>query len=87
MRKLGALPFAAILFVASAASAQQPVPATPSAEPNEAAAKPTPIEKPICRSEETTGSRFSKKVCRTKAEWNAMAADGAAALEANRRPR
>ena len=34
--------------------------------------------KKICRSEETTGSRFSKQTCHTKEEWNQIA-------EANRR--
>ena len=34
--------------------------------------------KKICRSEETTGSRFSKQTCHTKAEWDEIA-------EANRR--
>lgn len=44
-------------------------------------------EKKICRSEEVTGSIFTKRVCHTKAEWVALEAErerGAAALR-NRR--
>lgn len=44
-------------------------------------------EKKICRSEEVTGSMFTKRVCHTKAEWAALEAErerGAAALR-NRR--
>lgn len=83
MRKFMMLPMATILM-ASGAAAHQTAPATPPSVV--AAAKPVTAEKPICRSEETTGSRFSKRVCHTKADWNAMAADGVAALEASRRP-
>jgi hypothetical protein len=87
MHKLGALPIAAIIFVASAASAQQPPYTAPSAASGSVStAKPVPTEKLICRTEETTGSRFSKKVCHTKSDWNAISADGAAYLEAGRRP-
>lgn len=84
MRKFKTLPVASIIFMASAATAQQSVPATPATVGS--AAKPMAAEKPICRSETSTGSRFSKKICHTKAEWSAMSADGAAALEASRRP-
>lgn len=87
MRKFGTLPMAALIFMASVSTAQQPVPVAPSATSGAAsAAKHAPVEKLICRTEETTGSRFSKKVCHTKSEWDAMSADGAAALEASRRP-
>lgn len=84
MRQFRTLPMTVILFMASAAAAHQSAPATPAAAG--AAEKPTTAEKLICRAETATGSRFSKKVCRTKAEWNALSADGAATLEASRRP-
>lgn len=32
-----------------------------------------PAEKQICRRETPTGSYMSKKVCRTKAQWDAIA--------------
>lgn len=41
--------------------------------------EPTPPpakEKKICRAEQETGSRVGKRVCRTKAEWDAIADQG-----------
>lgn len=84
MRNFKTLSAAAIFCVASAASAQQSEPNAPTSVGT--AAKPVTAEKPICRSETPTGSRFAKKVCHTRAEWNAMSADGATALAASRRP-
>jgi hypothetical protein len=39
------------------------------------AATPTPVkpEKPICKTEKQTGSRFGKRVCHSAAEWKALA--------------
>jgi hypothetical protein len=85
MRKFKALPVAGVLFLASAAAAHQSPPAPPAAAAADGQRPQT--EKPICRSETPTGSRFPKRVCHTKAEWSAMTVDGAAALEASRRPR
>lgn len=84
MCKFSTLAMVSMVFLTATASAQQPVSVAPSV--HSPTAKPTVSDKLICRSEETTGSRFSKKVCHTKAEWNAMSAEGAAALEASRRP-
>jgi len=38
---------------------------------------PAPVkEKKICRVQETTGSRLSsRRICKTQAEWDAVAAD------------
>lgn len=40
-----------------------------------APATPTPVkpEKPICKTEKQTGSRFGKRVCHSAAEWKALA--------------
>ncbi len=44
--------------------------------------------KKVCREEGETGSRFTKRVCRTAAEWAQTDADnGAAATDAMRRNR
>lgn len=55
MGKFMMLPVATILM-ASGAAAHQTAPTTPPSVV--AAAKPVTAEKPICRCEETTGSRF-----------------------------
>lgn len=33
-------------------------------------------EKKVCKTEEVIGTRFTKKVCRTQAEWQALQQDG-----------
>ncbi|MET4897188.1 hypothetical protein RN629_08455 [Sphingomonadaceae bacterium jetA1] len=43
---------------------------------SEAVAPPPPVEKKICKAENTTGTRLgSKRVCRTQAEWDQIAAN------------
>lgn len=53
--------------------------------------KPRPALDPaqrVCRSIESTGSRFTKSVCHTRAEWVQIdRADGDSASEEMRRPR
>jgi len=45
-------------------------------------------DKPICRTEAETGSRFTRRVCRSSAEWPRIdAANGSAATDAMRRNR
>ena len=72
----------AMSLLAASAEAQQTVPASPPPS-----AVPPQAEKPICRTETQTGSRFSKRICRTKAEWSAIATQAAQDFEMNRRPR
>lgn len=81
MRTRTILTFIAILATAAPAAAGQSTP-SPSI-----AAAPAKADKPICRSEEETGSRFSKRVCHTKSQWNAIAAEAQTGFEASRRPR
>jgi hypothetical protein len=57
---------AVLAFLASAAVQGEP----PAAAAPAAPAAPVK-EKKICRSEEVTGSIMPKRVCRTKAEWDA----------------
>jgi hypothetical protein len=42
---------------------------------------PVEKEKKVCRSEESTGSLFVKRICHTKAEWAALDAEGARAAQ------
>ncbi|MGY2734161.1 hypothetical protein [Sphingomonas sp. UYP23] len=46
-------------------------------------AAPAPVEKEkkVCRSEESTGSLFVKRVCHTKTEWTALDAERQRAAE------
>lgn len=56
-----------VLIVASAGGAQ--------AQDNAAAAAPAAAaEKKVCRSETPTGSMMARRICRTRAEWAALAA-------------
>jgi hypothetical protein len=64
---------AAILVMTVAANAQQAAPNPPATSADAA----SQTEKPLCKSVPVTGSRFSKKVCHTKAEWDAIAAQNA----------
>ncbi|WP_312161828.1 hypothetical protein [Phenylobacterium sp.] len=66
---LVSIAIAALLAASSAPAAQAvPAPAATPAEPPKPAAKQ---EKPICRYETETGSRFSKKVCLTQSQMKA----------------
>lgn len=63
--------------IAVPALAQTPAPA-----PQVAQAKPNPLDKVVCRVEETLGSRLSKhKVCATVREWQEQQADNREAVE------
>lgn len=42
------------------------------------------LDKKICRNESVTGSIMSRRVCHTKAEWEALEAKGKADLERTR---
>jgi hypothetical protein len=49
----------------------------------QAAPAPAPVvEKPVCRRETPTGSIMSRRVCHTKAVWNAIDVANAAATDA-----
>jgi hypothetical protein len=51
----------AVIMMTLAARAVAAEPATP----------PTPIKDPVvCRSDQTTGTRFAKRVCMKKSEWD-----------------
>ena len=54
-------------------------PATGTADPT--AQIDAPKEKKICRKDVATGSVMVKKTCRTKAEWDALAAQGRDQME------
>ncbi|TPG52832.1 hypothetical protein EAH76_13280 [Sphingomonas glacialis] len=45
------------------------------------AAAPGEKEKKVCRSEESTGSLFVKRVCHTKIEWAALDLEGRRSAE------
>lgn len=62
------------IFGALAGPAQaEPVAPAPSDEIAQPKAKPEePAEKKICRSITITGTRIPQKMCKTKADWDAM---------------
>ena len=75
------LAFASMTGATPAALANAPAPTStspsaPAAAPSGAPA-PAP-ERKVCRSEQRTGSNMVRRVCRTKAEWDAMAEQSAA---------
>lgn len=70
---------AALLFgLAMSAAEPTPVPASPAAPtaPTSTAApgKSDP-DRMICKKESKAGSRFTAKICRTRAEWEQLAKD------------
>lgn len=67
------------LFLAGPAYAQQPA---PTATPAAAAASTDPLDKMVCRSQETIGSRLkSHKVCATVREWQEQEQDSRETVE------
>jgi hypothetical protein len=48
---------------------------------------PSASEKKICQSETATGSMFSKRVCHTRAEWDAIAQQRSASVDRARSSR
>ncbi len=73
----------AVLLVTLFAATQSATPAvtnTVSAAP--AAFKPV-AAKPICRTQTSTGSQFSKRVCHSAAEWHMIDGDNARNVEAS----
>jgi hypothetical protein len=67
--------FALAAFGAAAAQA-------PAAAPPPPQAKPAAEEKKICKREDMTGSRVAgKRVCRTKAQWDAITQQDQQALQ------
>ena len=70
------LPFAVLAIAAAPASSQE--------------AAPQPIERPvkerkICKSEVGTGSIMPKRICRTKADWDALTEQSRGNLERTQR--
>jgi len=54
------------------------------AEPRKADSDGPSAEKKICRTERATGSYFTKRICHTKAEWDALEARSTADLDRTR---
>lgn len=75
-----------LLFAFAALAAAQAPAAVPAPPPPPAEAKTADDQKKICKREEVIGSRVSgKRVCRTKAQWDAIQAqDQRAVQEMNR---
>lgn len=73
------------VFTALLAAATVPASAQNPAAPQQLAAqnvKPNPLDKVVCRTEETIGSRLSAhKVCATVREWQEQQAENRDALE------
>ena len=59
-----------LAVLAVLAAAPQAAPATPAQTPAPAAAPVKGKEDVICKTEQETGSRFSKKVCYSKADYD-----------------
>lgn len=74
----------ALAITSSVAFAQTSAPSDSTAT-SDAPATVKP-QKPICRSETTTGSRFTTRTCHSKEEWTAIDAANAAIIERNRNP-
>jgi hypothetical protein len=74
----------ALAITSSVAFAQTSAPSDTTAASNAPAAMKPP--KPICRTEATTGSRFTTRTCHSKEEWTAIDAANAAIIERNRNP-
>ncbi len=73
------LPLAALAALAVPASAQTVAPAAPQAV---AAAKASPLDKIICRTEEGLGSRLNRqRICMSVREWQDQARDSRDATE------
>lgn len=51
------------MFILAIALASAPVAASPAGDPD-------PL---VCRREQTTGSRFARKICRKRSVWDAIA--------------
>ena len=62
-----ALAMAAAMADSPATSSSAPPPSSPAASKPAAADDSTKV---ICRREEVTGSRFERKVCMTRAQWD-----------------
>ena len=76
MQKILALTFLSV--VATSAIADVPAPAVP--QPTQA--QPNPLDKIVCRTEESLGSRLNtKRVCMTLREWKDQADANRASLE------
>ncbi len=63
--------FAAVLLCVPLIAQAADAPPAPAAEK----------EKKVCRSEEATGSLFTKRVCHTKTEWSALDGEGQRAAQ------
>ena len=77
------LKFVPLLLIAAAspAIAQAPAPQTQQSQASEPAKK-NPLDKVVCRTEQTVGSRLGgHRVCATLREWQEQAQDSRDALE------
>jgi len=71
-----------MLAFAAPAVAQTPAPPTAQTQPAAPAAKENPLDKVVCRTEETLGSRLKKhKVCATLREWQEQEQENRDAVE------
>jgi hypothetical protein len=79
-----ALMVAALAISSSVAFAQTSAPSNNTA----ASVAPTEVKapKPICRTEATTGSRFTTRTCHSKEDWTTIDAANAAIIERSRNP-
>jgi hypothetical protein len=76
-----------MLFVVAALQADPPAaPKTPEGQKVAAAPVPDVAKDFICRTEVVTGTRFTKKVCRRKAEFEEKAHDEQLRLRQMQRP-
>jgi len=72
----------AILAVSMPAYAQTAAPPAPQTQPAAPVAKQDPLDKVVCRTEETVGSRLKKhKVCATIREWQDMESENRQEVE------
>jgi len=74
------VPLAVLVAAAVPATAQPTAPPPP--QTANARAKPNPLDKVVCKTEEVIGSRLnSQRVCMTVREWQDQADDSRQALE------
>jgi hypothetical protein len=72
--------FVALLLALAAETAP-----APEAKPAEAVAPAAKSEELVCKTEQVTGSRFPKKVCRSKSEMDQKRADDQQRVRENQR--
>jgi len=71
-----------ISLLAFPAAAQTPAPPTPPPQPAATPAKESSLDKIVCKTDDTSGSRLKRhKVCATVREWQEQQAENREALE------